>query len=112
MFHHANAVVVPSLFPETFGYVVLEAFAVKTPVIVHRGGGAIAETGEMSGGGIGYDTLEQLEQAIQTMVNDPVQRQQLADQGYQRRSVDWSESAHMRQYFEMIESAQMKKLQT
>jgi hypothetical protein len=46
------------------------------------------------------------------MVNDPVQRQQLADQGYQRRSVDWSESAHMRQYFEMIESAQMKKLQT
>ena len=112
LFHHANAVVVPSLFPETFGYVVLEAFAVKTPVIVHRGGGAIAETGEMSGGGIGYDTLEQLEQAIQTMVNDPVQRQQLADQGYQRRSVDWSESAHMRQYFEMIESAQTKKLQT
>ena len=64
----------------------------------------------MSGGGIGYDTLEQLEQAILTMVNDPVQRQQLADQGYQRRSVDWSESAHMRQYFEMIESAQTKKL--
>jgi hypothetical protein len=44
------------------------------------------------------------------MVHDPVQRQQLADHGYRRRSVDWSESAHMGQYFEMIESAQTKKL--
>ena len=39
LFHGARAVVVPSLFPETFGYVVLEAFAVRTPVIVHKGGG-------------------------------------------------------------------------
>ena len=29
LFHGARAVVVPSLFPETFGYVVLEAFAVR-----------------------------------------------------------------------------------
>src|SRR5207248_3052678 len=38
LFHGARAVVVPSLFPETFGYVVLEAFAVRTPVVVHRRG--------------------------------------------------------------------------
>ena len=30
---------VPSLFPETFGYVVLESFAVGTPVVVHEEGG-------------------------------------------------------------------------
>ena len=41
LFRGARAVVVPSLFPETFGYVVLEAFAVGTPVVVHEGGGAI-----------------------------------------------------------------------
>ncbi len=108
LFHHAKAVVVPSLFPETFGYVVLEAFAVKTPVIVHRGGGAIAETGEISGGGLGYDTSEELRQSILSIVNNPQHRQQLADRGYHLRSVDWSESAHLAQYFEMIDSARSK----
>ena len=38
LFRGARAVVVPSLFPETFGYVVLEAFAVGTPVVVHEAG--------------------------------------------------------------------------
>src|SRR5262249_22978927 len=56
LFHGARAVVVPSLFPETFGYVVLEAFAVRTPVVVHQGGGALNETGVASGGGLGYQT--------------------------------------------------------
>ncbi len=45
LFRDAHAVVVPSLFPETFGYVVLEAFSVGTPVVVHKGGGALYETG-------------------------------------------------------------------
>ena len=45
LFHGARAVVVPSLFPETFGYVVLEAFAVRTPVVVHQGGGALVRGG-------------------------------------------------------------------
>src|SRR5262249_50666074 len=49
LFRSARAVVVPSLFPETFGYVVLEAFAVGTPVVVHEGGGALYETGFLSG---------------------------------------------------------------
>ena len=52
LFRNARAVVVPSLFPETFGYVVLESFAVGTPVIVHEGGGALYETGFLSGGGL------------------------------------------------------------
>ena len=52
LFRSARAVVVPSLFPETFGYVVLEAFAVGTPVVVHEGGGALYETGFLSGGGL------------------------------------------------------------
>src|SRR3569832_596995 len=49
LFHGARAVVVPSLFPETFGYVVLEAFAVRTPVVVRTGGGALNEPGVLSG---------------------------------------------------------------
>ena len=60
----------PSLFPETFGYVVLEAFAVRTPVVVHRGGGAIAETGVASGGGLGYETDAEMLVALRRVVHD------------------------------------------
>jgi len=105
LFHDAEAVVVPSLFPETFGYVVSEAFSVKTPVIVHRGGGAIAETGEQSGGGIGYDDSDQLEAAILTLLHDPKLRDRLADRGYSVHRNEWSESSHMDRYFGMIEQA-------
>ena len=69
LFHGARAVVVPSLFPETFGYVVLEAFAVRTPVIVHNSGGAIHETGVLSGGGLGYKTDGELLLAMRRMVH-------------------------------------------
>lgn len=105
LFHNARAVVVPSLFPETFGYVVLEAFAAKTPVIVHRGGGAIAETGEKSGGGLGYSTPDELEQAILALVNDGMLRDQLAQRGYALHTRGWSENTHLDRYFEMIETA-------
>jgi len=102
LFHGARAVVVPSLFPETFGYVVLEAFAVRTPVVVHRGGGAIAETGEQSGGGLGYDTDAELLVALRRVVHDDALRDELAAAGYARRVGPWSESAHMEAYFDLL----------
>ena len=82
LFHGARAVVVPSLFPETFGYVVLEAFAVRTPVVVHEGGGALAETGVQSGGGLGYQTDAELLLALRRIVHDDDLRERLAHRGY------------------------------
>jgi len=102
LFHGARAVVVPSLFPETFGYVVLEAFAVRTPVIVHEGGGAILETGVLGGGGLGYKTDGELLLAMRRMVHDDDLRDELADQGYARRIGEWSETAHLDRYFGLI----------
>jgi len=102
MFHGAKAVVVPSLFPETFGYVVLEAFAVRTPVIVHEGGGAIHETGVLGGGGLGYKTDGELLLAMRRLVHDDDLRDELADQGYARRIGEWSETAHLDRYFGLI----------
>jgi glycosyltransferase involved in cell wall biosynthesis len=110
LFSGAKAVAVPSLFPETFGYVVLEAFAVKTPVIVHRGGGAIAETGEMSGGGLGYDTEDDLEQAILSLVYDHDLRESLGNHGFSLRSGAWSESSHLDKYFGLIDDAKERHL--
>jgi glycosyltransferase involved in cell wall biosynthesis len=95
-------VVVPSLFPETFGYVVLEAFAVGTPVIVHEWGGALKETGVESGGGLGYRTDGELLLAMRRMVHDEELRAELAARGFGRRIGEWSEAEHIHRYFELI----------
>lgn len=112
LFRDARGVVVPSLFPETFGYVVLEAFAVRTPVIVHEGGGAIQETGVESGGGLGYRTDDELLVAMRRIVHDHELRENLAVRGYHRRTHDWSESMHLDRYFGLIETCQTARADT
>jgi glycosyltransferase involved in cell wall biosynthesis len=103
LFQGARAVVVPSLFPETFGYVVLEAFAVRTPVVVDVGGGALNETGVLSGGGLGYRTDAELLLAMRRIVHDDDLREELAHQGYSMRTGAWSERAHLDRYFGLID---------
>jgi len=105
LFRSARAVVVPSLFPETFGYVVLEAFAMGTPVVVHEGGGAIYETGVRSGGGLGYRTDVELLTALRRVVHDHELRNELASRGFAMRAGEWSETAHVSRYFELIAEA-------
>ncbi|WP_250847175.1 glycosyltransferase family 4 protein [Aquisphaera insulae] len=102
LFRGARAVVVPSLFPETFGYVVLEAFAVGTPVIVHEGGGALQETGVLSGGGLGYRSDGELLLAMRRIVHDDALRNDLAARGYSQRIGEWSEGEHIHRYYELI----------
>ena len=102
LFHGARAVVVPSLFPETFGYVVLEAFAVGTPVVVHEGGGALYETGVLSGGGLAFRTDIELLTALRRMVHDHRLHDELAARGFAVRMGEWSESEHIERYFELI----------
>ncbi len=55
LFAGARAVVVPSLFFETFGYVVAEAATLGTPAIVHDRG-APPELIAAGGGGLTYRT--------------------------------------------------------
>ena len=112
LFHGARAVVVPSLFPETFGYVVLEAFAVRTPVVVDQQGGALHETGVLSGGGLGYQTDAELLLALRRIVHDEELREDLADRGYAVRTGDWSETAHIDRYFNLIHSIQTGRATT
>lgn len=102
LFRGARAVVVPSLFPETFGYVVLEAFAVGTPVVVHEEGGALRETGVLSGGGLGYRTDGEMLLALRRIVHDEDLRSDLASRGFAQRIGEWSETEHMHSYFELV----------
>src|SRR6185312_14046912 len=80
-----------------------EAFAVRTPVIVHQGGGAILETGVLSGGGLGYSTDGELLLAMRRLVHDDDFREELAHQGYAMRIGEWSETAHLDRYFGLIQ---------
>jgi glycosyltransferase involved in cell wall biosynthesis len=102
LFRNARAVVVPSLFPETFGYVVLEAFSVGTPVIVHEGGGALFETGFLSGGGLAYRTDNELLTSLRRMVHDRALHDELAARGFAMRMGPWSESAHLDDYLALV----------
>jgi glycosyltransferase involved in cell wall biosynthesis len=95
-------VVVPSLFPETFGLVALEAFAVRTPVIVHKGGGALVEVGVESGGGLGYETDAELLLSMRRLVHDDRLREELGERGYLVRRTEWTERAHLDSYFDLI----------
>ena len=102
LFRNARAVVVPSLFPETFGYVVLEAFSVGTPVVVHEGGGALYETGFLSGGGLAYRTDSELLTALRRMVHDRALHDELAARGFAMRMGPWSETEHLDQYLALV----------
>ena len=112
LFEGARAVVVPSLFPETFGYVVLEAFAARTPVVVNRAGGALHETGVLSGGGLGYETDGELLVALRRMIHDTDLRNELAETGHAVHKGLWSETSHIDRYMGLIQSIRKRRAGT
>jgi glycosyltransferase involved in cell wall biosynthesis len=109
LYYHANAVLVPSITYETFGIIIIEAFARKTPVIV-RDLGALPEVVEDSGGGFAYQTDEALLHAIATLSSSATLRQEMGEKGYQAFRRMWDRPAHMRLYFEFIHNAALRKL--
>jgi glycosyltransferase involved in cell wall biosynthesis len=102
LFRGARAVVVPSLVYETFGYVVLEAFAEGTPVIV-RDLGALPELVAESQGGLVFDTTDGMVAAIDRLVSEPALRRRLGTGGRAARDEVWSESSHLDRYFTLID---------
>jgi glycosyltransferase involved in cell wall biosynthesis len=112
LFCGARAVVVPSLFPETFGYVVLEAFAVGTPVVVHEGGGALAETAIATGGGLGYRSDIELLTALRRLLHDEELHQELAASGLDARHRLFSEARHLKAYDDLIARARSERAGT
>ena len=101
LFRGAVAVAVPSLVFETFGYVVLEAFAEKTPVVV-RDLGALPELVAESGGGLVFRTDDELVDALDKLAADADLRVRLGCDGYFARQGVWSEAEHLERYFGLI----------
>jgi glycosyltransferase involved in cell wall biosynthesis len=108
LYHHALACIVPSLTYETFGIIIIEAFARKTPVIV-RDLGALPEVVNDSGGGFVYRTDEELLRAINCLATERKLRDSLGEKGYLAFVEYWSREAHLKLYFDFLRTAADKK---
>jgi glycosyltransferase involved in cell wall biosynthesis len=108
LYVHAAACLVPSLTYETFGIIIIEAFARKTPVIV-RDLGALPEVVQESGGGFVYRTDEELLHAITRVGTSASLRAELGEKGYGAFVRLWSREAHLRQYFSLLREISTEK---
>lgn len=100
LYRSATALVVPSLWPEPFGYVVLEAASVGVPAIV-RGRGALPELAR-TGGGLVYEGEDELVRAVRSLVDDPERRRSLASRALAAAASEWSESVHVGRYLDLL----------
>lgn len=101
LYQAAVAVVVPSICYETFGLIVIEAFARKTPVIVNRLG-ALPELIEESGGGFIYNNQNELTDAVECLAENSALRDEIGNKGCAAFLKYWCEDAHLSQYLELI----------
>ena len=83
---------------------ILEAFARRTPVIVHDLG-ALPELVAESGGGLVYRTPRELVEAIDRLRTDRPFRDDLGAKGHRAWQRLWSERRHLEAYFDAIEEA-------
>ena len=102
LYRNATALVVPSLSFEIFALVILEAFVQQTPVILRNIGG-MPEIIQDSGGGLMYDTDQELLTAMDQLLNDSCYRDRLGAAGHKALEQNWSADAHLKSYFALID---------
>jgi glycosyltransferase involved in cell wall biosynthesis len=108
LYYHAMATMVPSLTYETFGIIIIESFARKTPVIV-RDLGALPEVVQDSDGGLVYRTNEELVTAVNQLGASPAMRADLGEAGYRAFTRYWSKEAHLKLYFDFLRKIAFQK---
>jgi glycosyltransferase involved in cell wall biosynthesis len=108
LYVHAVACVVPSITYETFGIIIIEAFARKTPVVV-RDLGALPEVVRESGGGFVYRTEDELVDAINRLTEQPRLRADLGERGYLAFVENWSRDAHLSRYFDLLRQSAIER---
>jgi len=108
VYARAIALLVPSITFETFGQVIIEAYAMRTPVIV-RDLGPMPEIVAQSGGGLVYQDETGLRDAMDRLRADPVLRSLLGEAGYSAYRSRWTEEAHLDLYLGLIRDIQLRK---
>ena len=102
LYRHAVATVVPSLTYETFGIIVIESLSHATPVIV-RDLGSLPELVAESGGGVVYQTTDELIAAVERLATRPRERDAMGALGHAAFLERWSREAHLRQYYALLD---------
>jgi glycosyltransferase involved in cell wall biosynthesis len=108
LYFHALACIVPSITYETFGMIIIESFARKTPVIAHDLG-ALPEVVSDSNGGFVYRSDEDLLTAMHRIATSPTLRSDLGEKGYRAFLKWWSREAHLELYFDFLQRIATKK---
>lgn len=110
LYENAIAVVVPSVGYETFGLVTIEAFARKTPAIVHDLGG-LPEAVSDSGGGFVYRTHAELVEAMEKLRLSPELRDELGRRGHESYLRRWTDEAHVGAYLGIVDELRAGRLE-
>lgn len=100
-YRHAIALLVPSICFETFGIILIEAFRQRTPVIARRIG-PFPEIVEACGGGELFESSEELVASMRRVQHEPGYREDLARRALAGFSEQWSESAVIPRYLEIV----------
>jgi glycosyltransferase involved in cell wall biosynthesis len=96
----ALATLVPSICYEVFGIVILESLVEGTPVIV-RDRGALPEAARDTGGGVAYQTEDELIEAIRRFASDTAARASFGRAGQQAVRERFSEAPHLDAYLDL-----------
>ena len=108
VYARAIALLVPSLTFETFGQVIIEAYAAHTPVIV-RNLGPLPEIVAESGGGLIYRDTAELLAAIERLRTDAATRDALGAAGYRAYRMRWTEEVYRERYLQLIADIRARK---
>ena len=96
------------ILDETFGIVVIEAFAHNKPVIVNDLG-ALPELVKESAGGLVYQGRQQMGEQLDQLARDPDLRRQLGECGRGALCKKWSAAPHLARYYLLIRQAREEK---
>lgn len=104
----AIATIVPSLCYETFGIIVAESFATRTPVIV-RNHSSLREFIENYGGGFTFSTDDELRLAINKLLYDTELRDRLGRDGRAAYEAEFSGQAFLEHYLSVVRQLLVEK---
>ncbi len=101
-----RALLVPSLFPETFGYVLLEAWSQGIPTLA-SGAGALPEVTSQGGGWICRST-EDFAHRIDHLQGDPGVARERGLTGWQEARDRFNEGAHVKAWESIVQECQTR----
>jgi glycosyltransferase involved in cell wall biosynthesis len=100
LYRYAVSVIVPSVCYDASPLVTFEAFRNQTPVIARNLG--MPQRVEESGGGLTYNTDQELVSAMDQLLADASYRNRLGTRGYKSFQEKWTAEAHPKSYFALV----------